>query len=339
VTPGARTQGFSRRDFLSATSAVGAAVALGFTAVAQAEPLPEVRKIRLARTASICLSPQYVAEELLHLEGFTEVEYPEVPYTGGDELTTGRADLTMDYVPALVWKLDAGSGVVALSGVHTGCYAIVANHRIKTFSDLKGRRVAISALGAGDHVFLSSMLAYVGIDPKTEIDWIPTHSVANSMPAFADGKADALLAFPPQPQKLREMRLGHVIVDGTHDRPWSQYICCLIAGSKDFVAKNPVATKRALRAILKAADLCEQDPARAARIVVAKGFEPRYEIALEVLKGIPYGAWRGTNAEDALRFHAPRLHEAGMIQSTPQKIITQGTDWRFLNELKKELKV
>ena len=33
-----------------------------------------------------------------------------------------------------------------------------------------------------------------------------------------------------------------------------------------------------------------------------------------------------------------RLHEAGMIKSTPQKIIAQGTDWRFLNELKKELK-
>jgi len=28
----------------------------------------------------------------------------------------------------------------------------------------------------------------------------------------------------------------------------------------------------------------------------------------------------------------------GMIKSTPQKLITQGTDWRFLNELKRELK-
>ena len=32
-----------------------------------------------------------------------------------------------------------------------------------------------------------------------------------------------------------------------------------------------------------------------------------------------------------------RLHEAGMIKSSPQKIL-QGTDWRFFNELKKELK-
>jgi NitT/TauT family transport system substrate-binding protein len=28
-----------------------------------------------------------------------------------------------------------------------------------------------------------------------------------------------------------------------------------------------------------------------------------------------------------------------MIKSTPQKIIAAGTDWRFLNELRRELKV
>ena len=39
-----------------------------------------------------------------------------------------------------------------------------------------------------------------------------------------------------------------------------------------------------------------------------------------------------------MRFHALRLHEIGMIKSTPQKILAQGTDWRFLSELKKELK-
>jgi hypothetical protein len=41
---------------------------------------------------------------------------------------------------------------------------------------------------------------------------------------------------------------------------------------------------------------------------------------------------------DAVRFYSLRLHEAGLIKSSPQKIIAQGTDWRFLNELKRELK-
>ena len=328
----------SRRRFLQQTSALGAALTFGIPGTARAEPPPETTKIRLARTISICLSPQYVAEELLRREGFTEVEYPETPHTGGSALTDGHADLTMEYAPALVWKLDGGARVVALSGVHTGCTAVITSKQIKTFRDLKGQRVAASAPGSGDHVFLSSMLAYVGIDPKAEIEWVFTQSVDNNMRTFIEGKAEALLAVPPQPQKLRDMGVGHVIVDGTHDRPWSQYICCIVAGSKDFVAKNPVATKRALRAILKAADLCAEQPEKIARMVVAKGFEPRYEIALEVLKDLPYKAWRETSAEDAMRFHALRLHEVGMIKSTPEKIIEQGTDWRFLNELKKELK-
>jgi NitT/TauT family transport system substrate-binding protein len=69
-----------------------------------------------------------------------------------------------------------------------------------------------------------------------------------------------------------------------------------------------------------------------------KGYEPRYQLGLEVLKGLPYDRWRTASPEDTLRFHALRLHEVGMIKSSPQKLIAQGTDWRFLNELKKELR-
>jgi NitT/TauT family transport system substrate-binding protein len=214
----------------------------------------------------------------------------------------------------------------------------MANERVKAIRELKGKRVAVSALGSGDHVFLSSILAYVGIDPGKEIDWVLTQTVANNMHFFVDRKVDALIAFPPQPQKLRAMKFGHVIVDGTHDRPWSQYFCCVLTGNRKFVHDNPVATRRALRAILKAADLCALEPERAARIVVAKGFETDYEMALDVLKGVPYRAWREINPEEALRFHALRLREAGMIRSTPQQIIDRGSDFRFLHELKKELK-
>jgi NitT/TauT family transport system substrate-binding protein len=99
-----------------------------------------------------------------------------------------------------------------------------------------------------------------------------------------------------------------------------------------------VATKRALRAILKAADICAPAPDRAAQSVVDRGFTSRYDYALQSMKDIPYGKWREYEPEDTVRFYALRLQEAGMIKRTPQQIIAQGTDWRFLNELKKELK-
>jgi NitT/TauT family transport system substrate-binding protein len=56
------------------------------------------------------------------------------------------------------------------------------------------------------------------------------------------------------------------------------------------------------------------------------------------LKELPYNRWRDYNPEDTIRFYALRLHEAGMIRSSPHKLIAQAADWRFFNELKKELK-
>jgi len=93
-----------------------------------------------------------------------------------------------------------------------------------------------------------------------------------------------------------------------------------------------------VRAILKAADLCATQPQPAARRIVDGGFTPRYDYALETLNELPYDRWREYDPEDTMRFYALRLHEAGLIKSTPQKIIADGTDWRFLNELKRELK-
>ena len=74
----------------------------------------------------------------------------------------------------------------------------------------------------------------------------------------------------------------------------------------------------------------------AARIVADRGYP--YDYSLQTMREIPYAKWRDYDPEDAVRFYALRLREAGMIKSTPNKIITQGTDWRFFNELKQELK-
>src|SRR4030095_15161922 len=127
-------------------------------------------------------------------------------------------------------------------------------------------------------------------------------------------------------------------VNSSVDRPWSQYFCCMVSGRREFVRQYPVATKRAVRAILKAADICALEPDRATRFLVEKDYAKRYDYTLQAMQNIPYDKWREYDPEDTVRFYALRLHEAGMIKRSPQKIITQGTDWRFFNELKKELK-
>ena len=126
------------------------------------------------------------------------------------------------------------------------------------------------------------------------------------------------------------------IISTVSDKPWSQYLCCALYGATDFVREHPIATKRYLRAVLKAADYCADEPEKAARRLVDAG--SRYEYALQTLTEIQYREWRNYDPEDTMRFYALLLHEAGMIRRGPNQILADHTNWSFLNELKRELK-
>lgn len=329
-----------RRAFLRRAATIAAAgCACAYRAPSRAEATLETTKIRMSHTPSICAAPQYLAEELLRLDGFSDVQYlPLGTRNGPYALADGRADIGMWDAPGLMPHLDAGQPIVVLAGVHAGCYELFGSGQVRAIRDLKGRTVAVQYLGGGDQVLLSSMLAYVGIDPQKEVKWIAGQNERDAMGLFIEGKADAFLGFAQQTEELRQKRIGRVIVNTAQDRPWSQYFCCVVAANREFAQRNPVATKRVLRAILKSADLCAEDPVRAARFLSDKLYEPRFQIGLNVVKALPYNRWREADPEDTLRFLALRLHEVGLIKSTPQKLIAEGTDWRFLNELKKELK-
>jgi NitT/TauT family transport system substrate-binding protein len=338
-TNGTSGDGLSRRRFLANTSALGAGSVLGLPRTAASEPSLETRRIRLAHTPAICLAPQYLVAELLRLEGFSDVDYVEDANTDGfGQLARAKVDVSMWDTYAALAGLDVGSPVVLIGGIHAGCYELFATSGIREIKDLKGKTIAVYGLGQGAHVLVASMLAYVGMNPSNDVHWVAGERAEDAMRLFIEGKADAFIGFPPHPQELRAKKVGHVLLDTSQDRPWSQYFCCMLGANRDFAQKHPVATKRALRAFLKAADICAQDPARAARYMVDKGYEPRYDVAYEVLTHVSYRRWREANPEDTLRFYALRLHEVGMIKTNPNKLIAQGTDWRFLNELKKELK-
>jgi NitT/TauT family transport system substrate-binding protein len=334
-----KTSAFNRRTFLAKASALSAASLLGFPRPVAAEPPPEIQRLRMLGGPAICRAPQLIAEELLLGEGFAEIEYVKTSRVlGASAIAQGLADIAIWDVQSTLPVLDAGDQVVVLAGIHVGCWELFGNNRIDALRDLKGKTVAIRAFGLGDHVLLSCMLAYIGMDPRTAINWVAGPAITDAMHLFVDGKADAFVGFPPQPQELRAKKIGHVIIDTARDQPWSQYFCCVAIARREFVRTYPVATKRVLRAFLKAADICAQDPERAAQLLAKKGYEPRQAIGLEVLKSLPYDRWRQVDPEDTLRFYALRLHEVGMLKTTPQRLIAQGTDWRFLNELKKELK-
>jgi NitT/TauT family transport system substrate-binding protein len=325
----------NRRRFLGTLSSAGAVGLFGpANSLAQEAP-PETTTIRLTKMAGVCIAPQYVAEDLLRSEGFTQVQYVDLETDIYPALAASKVDLSMAFVAPFIVQLDANIPIVLLGGVHVGCYELFGQEHVRSVRDLKGKTVAVPAINSPHYMFLASMAAHVGLDPNKDINFV-THPVSESARLLAERQVDALMGFPPVPQELRDKKIGHVIVNSGRDRPWSQYFCCLVAATRDFVRKNPVATKRALRAILKAAHLCSTEPERAARMVADRGYS--YDYSLQTMKEIGYTLWREYDPEDAVRFYALRLRDIGMIKSGPNKIIAQGTEWRFFNELKRELK-
>ena len=316
----------TRREFLRHAALAAAAGALGSIPDAlAAEPPPETGRIRIPRVENVCWAPAYIAEDLLKAEGFSNVQLVRYPnparaYTG---MAAGEVDILMAFVAPTIQQIDAGNPLVVLGGVHPGCLELFASARIRSVQDLKGRVVATTAPNDPGHLFVAAFLGHVGIDPKRDVKWHfspPSERAA----LLSGGKIDAFMAGPPSSQEMRAKKVGHVIVNTTTDRPWSQYFCCVVTANRDFMRKHPIATKRAMRAILKASHVCASDPEPVAQQLVRGGFTQDYAFALQALREVPYGRWRDYDAEDTVRYYALRLKEAGLIQSSPKKIIEIG---------------
>jgi NitT/TauT family transport system substrate-binding protein len=330
----------SRRQFLTELSWACASGLLGAPRAVAAQGPLETTTVRFAKIPGICNAPQYVAQELLRAEGFAEIRHVDLPAAGApavDWVARGIVDFTWTFAAPLLIAIDSGMPITLLAGGHVGCFELFGSEGVHSIVDLRGKTLGVQALGSSQHVFAAAMAAYVGLDPAKDIRWVINPSVKPTE-LYEKGQIEAFLGFPPEPQDLRARHIGHVVVNSATDRWWSQYFCCMLVSNAEFVAKHPVATKRVLRAMFKAADLCATEPARVARQIVDGGFTARYDYALQALNELPYDKWREYDAEDTMRFYALRLHEVGLIKSSPQKIITDGTDWRFLNDLKRELK-
>lgn len=323
----------SRRDLLHVAAA---GLASAWMPASASESAPETKRIRMLRypVDVACLSPLWIAADLLRAEGFDDVQYVAMnPDLQFNAIVSGQVDLIQSDIFSFLPELDRGRPLVALGGIHGGCYELFARPGLRTIRELKGKTIV--AANVGRRSFVAAMLAHVGLDPHNDVTFVESW---DGVRLLAEGKVDAMLGFPPEPQLMRANKIGVSIVNTATDRPWSQYFCCMALGNRAFVAKNPVATKRALRAIVKAAELCAAEPERVARTLVDLGFYKDYKFSVQALREIPYQRWREYDSADSLRFYALRLHEAGLIKSNPQKLLAAGTDWRFIEQLRRELK-
>ena len=156
---------------------------------------PETTTVRLGKIYGICIAPQYVAEELLRAEGFTDIRYvaTEAGISAALALARGEFDFTTNYAPPLAIAIDAGEPITIVGGEHVGCFEVFAKEGIRSISDLKGKNVGVQAIGSSQHVFLSIIAAHVGLDPAKDIHWVTSH-VTQADGAFC-GREDRCLSW------------------------------------------------------------------------------------------------------------------------------------------------
>jgi NitT/TauT family transport system substrate-binding protein len=336
--------GWSRREFLGGMALTGASAMLGWRpglSLAAKEPPPETTTLRLRVWRPACWAPFHVAEPLLREEGFTDIQWVKVP---GPKMAPmwqeGAVDLSPSFSALEMYQIERNkSPVKFLAGLHAGCYALIVSDRIHSFKDLRGKTVWTGSVeNNGPQIFFKALTSYVGLDPNKDVNyvWVKKNE---ALTMFKDGKIDLFMAFPPGPQELMDKGVGRLLVDTNVDKPWSQYFCCMVIGHSDFVKKNPVATRRALRAILRANDIVAADPDLALQVLMEKKIWTKSETkyVFQAIKEIPYAKWRDFNPEDTLRFYALRLLEVGLTETRPEEFIKRYADWSHLQSLRQEL--
>jgi len=104
----------TRRRFVAGLAAAGAAGLVRAPNLLAAEAPLETTSVHLTKSPGICLAPQYVAEELLRAEGFTDISYVDAP---PGILPLGKADFTLAYAANFLRQIDAGDPALCCPGL------------------------------------------------------------------------------------------------------------------------------------------------------------------------------------------------------------------------------
>jgi NitT/TauT family transport system substrate-binding protein len=183
----------TRRRLLGGMALAVPAALLPFRRAEAVEP-PETTTVRLEKLPVICFAPQYVCDEMLRAEGFTDIRYVETtPQAISEDLGHGRVDFAANLVPSHLAAIDAGAAITIIGGVHAGCYELFAREGIRGIAALKGK--SVGHYGGADLIY---GIAYVGLDPKKDLTLVDDPAL-KPLELFAEGRLDAYLALPPEP--------------------------------------------------------------------------------------------------------------------------------------------
>jgi NitT/TauT family transport system substrate-binding protein len=300
-------------------------------------PPPETTSIRL--TAGACDSAIFGAERYLREEGFTDVQFSDMATLGA--IAGGTAHIGNAFPQAFFSSVESGPKVVSLGGLHPGCVEIWAQPGIASVKDLKGRNVTVTGKGLTNlsYSYIALALKVAGVDLK-DVNFV-VQADADPTKLYLEGKNDAVFVATTGAAALKAnpANKGHVIYSQVMDEPWKSNNCCFIVASEPWYRANPIAAKRAMRAIYRTADGLPADRGDPAKLATDKGLfggAPALANVREAANMVPLD-WRSYDLEKAIRFYAPLLTDVGQLKATPDDLL-KAIDLRIFKELSTELK-
>ncbi len=210
-----------RRDVLGGLTAAGATALAGFRpGPAAAEAPPETTTIRIGGWGGTCAASTQFAEDLLRAEGFADVKYLRPEGTGAVReraVGAGILDFVEGFAGTAITKIDRGKGVLVLAGTHVGCFELFVHDSVRTPRDLKGKRIAVTELGTGRHIFFATLVRSIGLDIERDVTL-----VTDPQPEALRLCSAVSFQLGDEPKGLRRLDALATNLDAGHERhpPW-----------------------------------------------------------------------------------------------------------------------
>jgi NitT/TauT family transport system substrate-binding protein len=237
----------------------------------------------IAYSGSTCGSPVSIGVD----KGFFEEEGVKINLVSGSTFEASRASLAagkiivengdFQYFPGVQSGLD----VKLIAGLHEGCIKILVpqNSPIRTLADFRGKTIAVDEIGGTPMSVGAVAVASAGIDPQTEITWIP-YPDDLIVQSLVKGEVDAAIAWDPFATIIERTEGYRVILDISDHPLFAGKACCFLFASGKVVKENPGAVAAVLRGYHKAVKWIGDNPQEAAQLLVTNKRVATDDVAL-----------------------------------------------------------
>ena len=293
-------------------------------------------KARVAWTSFASnMSGTWVAQE----EGFfkkngLDVELVHIPSTSRAIQVMLAGELQYSYMDGRnsVTAALKGADVVILAGVANRLvFSFMARPEIKSFSDLRGKKIGITRLGSSTHSVTLWVTNKAGLKPE-DYQMLQLVDVPNILTAMMAGQIEAGALSPPTNFRARKAGLNE-LMDLTKDGP--EYVSVAIGSTRSFIKANEEMTRRFVRGYSEGVQFLKANKAagiraiqKYARIKDPEILEATYGEARAYIETVPYVTRKGM--ETIIAELAPTEPKAKT--SKPDDFL----DTRFVSQLEKD---